>query len=117
MNAGLPATGLFDRLKADAAAEWRGYVDHAFVRALGDGTLPGNCFRHYLVQDYLFLIQFVRAYALGVYKAPDLATMRSLSGAVSAILDEMKLHVRLSAEWGASEADLKQATEARATIA
>lgn len=117
MNAGLLNKSLFDRLKVDAAVEWRSYVDHAFVRRLGDGTLPRECFRHYLVQDYLFLIQFVRAYGLGVYKASDLETMRYLSGAVSAILDEMKLHVRLSAEWGASDADLANATEARATIA
>jgi thiaminase/transcriptional activator TenA len=108
---------LFDRLKADAATEWRAYVDHPFVRGLGDGSLPRECFQHYLVQDYLFLIQFVRAYALGVYKAPDLETMRYLAGAAAAILEEMKLHVRLSAEWGASEADLATATEARATIA
>lgn len=31
---------------------------------LGDGTLPDAAFRMYLVQDYLFLIQFARAYAL-----------------------------------------------------
>jgi thiaminase/transcriptional activator TenA len=108
---------LYDRLKADAATEWRAYVDHPFVRGLGDGSLPKECFRHYLVQDYLFLIQFVRAYALGIYKAPDLETMRYLASGAAAILDEMKLHVRLSAEWGASEGDLEQATEARATIA
>jgi thiaminase/transcriptional activator TenA len=109
--------GLFDRLKSDAAAEWRAYVDHPFVRGLGDGSLPKECFRHYLVQDYLFLIQFVRAYGLGVYKAPDLETMRYVASGATAILDEMKLHVRLSAEWGASAADLEAATEARATIA
>lgn len=109
--------GLFDRLKADAAGEWTAYVEHPFARGLGDGSLPKECFRHYLVQDYLFLIQFVRAYALGVYKASDIETMRYLAGGAAAILDEMKLHVRLSAEWGASEADLTQATEARATIA
>lgn len=108
---------LFDRLKADAAAEWQGYVDHAFVRGLGDGSLPADCFRHYLVQDYLFLIQFVRAYALGVYKASDLETMRYLAGGAAAILDEMEMHVRLSAAWGASQADLETAVEARATIA
>ena len=55
---------IFDRLKASAAVEWRAYVDHAFVRQLGAGSLPEPAFRAYLVQDYLFLIQFARAYAL-----------------------------------------------------
>jgi thiaminase/transcriptional activator TenA len=108
---------LFDRLKADAAEDWQAYVDHAFVRGLGEGTLPKECFRHYLVQDYLFLIQFARAYALAAYKASDLDTLRYAARAMAAILDEMKLHVRLAGEWGASEADLEAASEARATIA
>ncbi len=108
---------LYDRLKADAASEWRAYVDHAFVRGLADGSLPKECFRHYLVQDYLFLIQFARAYGLAAYKAPDIETTRHMAGAMAAILDEMKLHVRLAAEWGASEAALEAATEARATVA
>ena len=48
---------IFDRLKAEAAADWSSYVDHSFVRQLGEGTLPQAAFRTYLVQDYLFLIQ------------------------------------------------------------
>ena len=49
---------IFDRLKAVAAADWQSYVNHYFVRQLGAGTLPHAAFRTYLVQDYLFLIQF-----------------------------------------------------------
>lgn len=108
---------LFERLKADASAEWQAYVDHPFVRGLGDGTLAKDCFRHYLIQDYLFLIQFARAYALAAYKAPDLEALRHKATAVNAILEEMTLHVRLAAEWGESEADLAGAVEARATVA
>jgi thiaminase/transcriptional activator TenA len=108
---------LFDRLKADTADDWRAYADHAFVRGLGDGSLPTASFRHYLIQDYLFLIQFARAYALAAYKAPDLDGLRHASAAVNAILEEMKLHVRLADEWGASEADLVSASEAQATVA
>jgi thiaminase (transcriptional activator TenA) len=108
---------LFDRLKADSAFEWNAYVDHAFVRGMGDGSLSRECFRHYLIQDYLFLIQFARAYALAGYKAKGLDELRYASGAMGAILSEMNLHVRLSAEWGASETDLENAAEARATVA
>jgi thiaminase/transcriptional activator TenA len=111
------APDLFDRLKAAAAPEWTAYVDHAFVRGLGDGTLPAECFRHYLVQDYLFLIQFARAHALAAYKAETLAEMRSAATAAAAILDEMRLHVRLCARWGLTEADLEAAPEAQATVA
>ena len=66
----------FERLKTEASAEWRAYTEHPFTAGLADGTLPEAAFRHYLVQDYLFLIEFARAYALAVYKSPALADMR-----------------------------------------
>jgi thiaminase/transcriptional activator TenA len=108
----------FERLKIDAADEWWAYISHDFVRSMGEGTLPKECFRHYLVQDYLFLIQFARAYALAAFKATDLASMRHAAAATTAILDvETKLHVRLAERWGTSAADLESAREARATVA
>lgn len=60
---------IFDRLKQAAAPQWHSYVDHAFVQQMGDGTLSEAAFRAYLVQDYLFLIQFARAWALAAYKS------------------------------------------------
>lgn len=110
--------GLFAGLKADCEAEWAHYVGHPFVRAIGDGSLARASFQHYLVQDYLFLIQFARAYALAVYKADTLAEMRTASAGVAAILDvEMDLHVRLCGEWGLTPEILEETPEARATIA
>ena len=90
----------FERLKSEASAEWRAYTEHPFTAGLADGTLPEAAFRHYLVQDYLFLIEFARAYALAVYKSPELADMREAATGLSAILDvEMNLHVKLCAGW------------------
>lgn len=120
MTAPAPASrpDLFDRLVAGARPDWSAYVDHAFVRGMGDGTLPQACFRHYLVQDYLFLIHFARAYALAVYKGRDLREMRASLNGLKAILDvEMDLHVGLCAGWGLSAAELEQAAEAKATMA
>jgi thiaminase/transcriptional activator TenA len=108
----------FQRLKSAAAEEWRAYTHHAFTAGLGDGTLPEPAFRHYLVQDYLFLIEFARAYALAVYKAPQLADMREGAAGLSAILDvEMNLHVKLCADWGLTPADLERAPPAPETLA
>jgi thiaminase (transcriptional activator TenA) len=108
----------FQRLKTAAAAEWHAYTHHAFTAGLADGTLSEPAFRHYLVQDYLFLIEFARAYALAVYKSPQLADMREAASGLSAILDvEMNLHVKLCASWGLSPADLEQAPPAPETLA
>lgn len=105
--------GIFERLKTAASVEWRAYTEHPFTAGMADGSLAEPAFRHYLVQDYLFLIEFARAYALAVYKSPSLADMREAAGGISAILDvEMNLHVKLCAGWGLSAADLEQASPA-----
>jgi len=110
--------GLFERLKEAAAGEWRSYTEHPFTNAMADGSLAQSAFRHYLVQDYLFLIEFARAYALSVYKSPTLADMREGAAGLSAILDvEMDLHVKLCAGWGLSPRDLEQAEPAPEMLA
>ena len=108
---------VFDRLKAATADDWQSYVDHDFVRQMGAGTLPQAAFRTYLVQDYLFLIQFARAYALATYKSRTLADMKAAQAGVAAILDEMDLHVRLCGRWGLSPQDIEAAPEHQATVA
>jgi thiaminase/transcriptional activator TenA len=87
----------FERLRAAAAPDWSRYVEHPFVLALAAGTLSKAVFQTYLVQDYLFLIQFARANALAIYKGRSLSDMRAAHSTLSAILDvEMGLHIRLS---------------------
>ncbi|MFN4088849.1 MAG: thiaminase II [Alphaproteobacteria bacterium] len=109
---------LFERLKAACPREWEAYTRHRFVRELGAGTLPEASFRHYLGQDYLFLIHFARAYALAVYKADTLEDMRRAARSVSVLLDtEMNLHVRFCAGWGMTEAEMAALPEEPATIA
>ncbi|MBJ6979842.1 MULTISPECIES: TenA family protein [unclassified Luteimonas] len=108
---------LFERLKSAAADDWNAYVDHAFVRGLGDGRLPQAAFRNYLVQDYLFLIQFARAHALAAYKSRTLADMQAARGGLAAILDEMGLHLRVCERWGLSAADVEATAEQQATVA
>jgi thiaminase (transcriptional activator TenA) len=108
----------FERLKTAAPAEWRAYTEHPFTNGMADGSLPEAAFRHYLVQDYLFLIEFARAYALCVYKSPQLADMREGAAGLSAILDvEMDLHVKLCAGWGLSPRNLEQVSPAAEMLA
>ncbi|MFV0298207.1 MAG: TenA family protein, partial [Hyphomicrobiaceae bacterium] len=108
----------FDRLKAQAAAEWDAYTQHPFTTAMADGTLPEEAFRHYLVQDYLFLIEFARAYALAIYKAPTLGDMRDAAAGVATLLVvEMGLHVKLCANWGLSLEALEKAPPEPETLA
>ncbi|MGR4069128.1 thiaminase II [Halomonas sp. LR3S48] len=98
--------------------DWRAYIEHDFVRGLGAGTLAEGAFRHYLQQDYLFLIHFARAYALAAYKSRNLADLRQAHAGLKAILDvELGLHVGYCREWGIGEEALAALPEARATMA
>ena len=108
---------IFERLKANCAQEWSAYVNHSFVRQISDGTLPPAAFQTYLVQDYLFLIQFARAYALAVYKSRTLDDMRAAQGGLEAILGETDLHIRLCGRWGLTREQVEATPEHRATVA
>ena len=109
---------LYDRLVEACADDWRAYVEHPFVEMMATGKLPEAAFRHYLVQDYLFLIQFARAYALAAYKGRTMEEMRYGLDGLHAILDgEMALHVKYCAGWGLTPADLEAAEEDMPTTA
>lgn len=97
----------FSALKAAAPADWQGYTQHSFLARMAAGTLEKHLFQHYLRQDYLFLLEFARAYALLAYKADTLAGMRYALGGLTAILEqELSLHINYCREWGLSEAEV-----------
>lgn len=109
---------IFTQLRDTNQQTWDAYTRHPFVEQLGAGTLPKPAFQHYLIQDYLFLKQFIRAFALGVYKAETLEDMRFFQSMIDAILNtEMALHVTSSKEWGIAEHTLENTAEAHATVA
>lgn len=108
----------FDDLKKSCQAEWQAYIQHSFVQQLGDASLAPEAFQHYLKQDYLFLIQFARAFALAAYKSPTLSDLRQAKDGLQAIVDvELDLHISYCKEWGISEKELTDLPEARATLA
>lgn len=98
--------------------DWQAYVNHDFVQQLGDGTLAKASFQHYLKQDYLFLLQFTRAWALAIYKSESFEQMRHGKAGVSAMIDfEINLHIDYCKSWGIDEATMKQVPESSATVA
>lgn len=110
------ADGLTRRLREACAARWDAYCWHAFVQGLAEGTLPLPAFQRYLVQDWLFLIQFARAKALAAFKAESLPALRSKAAGLNSLLAEMQMHLTYCAEWGLSEADVLTETEAPETV-
>lgn len=113
-----PGSSLFARLRSSVAEDWGRYVRHDFVQQLGQGTLAKESFRHYLKQDYLFLLHFSRAWALAAYKAEDLADLRAAASTMHTILGhEMELHLDYCQAWGIAKAELDDLTEATGNMA
>ncbi|MCL3881218.1 thiaminase II [Marivita sp. GX14005] len=98
--------------RAGCEAEWAAYTRHAFVEGLSDGTLPRAAFLHYLVQDYVFLIHFSRAWSMGVIKSETLEEMKTCARSVNGFVNyEMNLHIRTCAAEEIDEETLFNATE------
>jgi thiaminase/transcriptional activator TenA len=97
---------------------WEAQHAHPFVRGIGDGTLPGAAFRHYVRQDYRFLVDYGRLLALGAARAPRLEWMRRFAALALAVVEtEMDLHRAFAAEWDISLEELEAEPAAPATSA
>lgn len=102
---------LSEQLRASAADVWEAQHAHPFVTGIGDGTLSLDRFRFWVAQDFRYLVDYARLFALGAARAPDLATMRRLATLAQETLGtEMDLHRAYAAEFGLSSEEL-EATE------
>lgn len=92
------------RLREAARPIWDRCLRHPFVTGIGDGTLPVEKFQYFMLQDYLYLFDYARVFALGVVKAREAALMRTFAQNVDAILGgEMNIHRAYMARLGISE--------------
>ena len=103
------AERLSDALRAAAGAVWDAQHEHPFIRGIGDGSLDVEKFKHWVRQDYRFLIDYARMLSLAASRAPDLGAMTRLAELAYATLDtEMSLHRSYAEEFGISAAELEQ---------
>ena len=81
------------RLRQAAAPIWEECLRHPFVTGIGDGTLGVEKFQYFMLQDYLYLFDYAKVFALGVVKAQDRKLMQTFSQNVHSILNgEMNIH-------------------------
>jgi thiaminase/transcriptional activator TenA len=103
-----PAGSSFAAEVRTAADElWRAQLAHPFVRGIADGSLDAERFRHFVRQDYLFLVDYARALSTASAKAPRLDWQRRFAALAHETLEtEMALHVRYAAGWGIGAEEL-----------
>ena len=89
-------------LKDKAKPVWEDCYNHPFVQKIGNGTLNKDIFMFYLKQDYKYLLEYAKVFALGVLKASDEAIMNKFTLSQKAVLDEMNLHRKYMENYGIS---------------
>ncbi len=109
---------LWSRLKAACNEDWKCYLANDFIWHIADGNLSPSAYRHFIEQDYLYCLNFCRAYALAAAKSRSAGELRrSLSRAVAILDGELELHRRLLADWGLSLDEIETLPESSANIA
>ncbi len=97
-----------DRLRRTADVVWRAQLEHPFVAGIAGGSLELARFQFWLKQDYRFLVEYCRLFALGAARAPDLDTLSRFADLLQAtVRGEMELHRRYAAEFGISPSELE----------
>ena len=109
---------IFNLLRENHKDNWLLYTKHEFINKLSNDTLKEEKFLNYLIQDYLFLIQFSKAWSLAILKSDNLEEMKIAATTVNDLINfEMELHITLCANYGISKSDLENADEENANIA
>jgi thiaminase/transcriptional activator TenA len=94
-------------LRSEADAIWQAQHLHPFVRGIAEGTLDLDRFRHWVRQDYLFLVEYCRLLALAAARSPDLDTLSRFGDLLQATAHtEMDLHRSYAAELEISTQEL-----------
>lgn len=97
------------RLREKVAPIWERTHRHPFVTGLGDGNLPVESFRFYMKQDYVYLIEYAKMFAIASTKAHDLATSARFASLQEATLNfEMALHRQYAERFGITREELEQ---------
>ena len=91
-------------LKAKAVKVWEEGYNHPFVQELGMGTLAKEKFKFYLLQDYLYLLQYAKVFALAAVKSDTEELMTNFSKTQHFLLaNEMDLHRKYMAGFGVTQ--------------
>ena len=81
-----------EKLLGAAAEIWKKYNRHPFVMGIQDGTLDKEKFRYYMIQDYLYLEDYAKTFAVGVAKAKSLKIANLFAKYINVMNGELNVH-------------------------
>ena len=86
---------------------WDKYNKHPFVMGIEDGTLNKEKFRYYIIQDYLYLQEYAKTFAIGIAKSKSSEMVKLFSKYINIITGELNIHRGYMGELKISEEELK----------
>lgn len=103
----------------DAGEEiWKAQKAHPFVRELADGTLNEAAFQCWVRQDYQYLLDYARVFAIAGTKTNEEDVMTGFLRVAHTILDdEMDLHREFANSYGLTPNDLQSTRKSPTCVA
>ena len=98
---------LSERLRQSVLPLWQHQLEHPFVVALGNGSLPRANFEFYIRQDALFLDELTKTFAYATTKTTDHEEMEQFGKyLLNTLLVEAELHHRYGERFGLTPTEM-----------
>lgn len=95
-----------EKLLSATAEIWKAYNEHPFVLGIQNGTLDKDKFRYYMIQDYLYLEDYAKTFAVGVAKAKSLKTANLFAKYIPVMNGELNVHDGYLARLGVTQEEV-----------
>jgi thiaminase/transcriptional activator TenA len=106
------------QLRRRANRIWQAIFSHPFLRELQAGSLSMERFTYFIVQDYIYLLDFAQVLCQGGAKSPDLEVLSLFSRhALGAVEVERSFHTTFGRSLGYSQKQLDAAAKGPITEA
>ena len=96
-----------ERLLLAADDVWKEYNKHPFVMGIQNGDLDKEKFRYYMIQDYLYLEDYAKTFAVGVAKAKSLKIANLFAKYISVMNGELNVHKGYLSRLKVTDEDIK----------
>lgn len=101
---------LTQQLLANSQEIWNHYLTHPFVIGLADGSLDLNKFRYYMIQDYLYLKEYIKVFAQGLCHASAEYDLRLFAESCQNVVAEIdRVHKPYMNRIGITEIEVEEA--------
>ena len=95
-----------EKLLAATTEIWKSYNEHPFVLGIQNGTLHKEKFRYYIIQDYLYLEDYAKTFAVSVAKAKSLEMANLFAMYISVMNGELDVHNGYLARLGVTQEEI-----------